>query len=73
LVVAYGSIAWLNSPNMLVVFLGGITVMFAIQSENHNRRSQESREIEDALRELLNLVRNQADSSLSEKRLAVQD
>ncbi len=62
LIIAYGYIAWINSPNLLVVFLGIITVVFTIQSENHTRRSREYHEIENALRELLSLARDQAET-----------
>ena len=73
LIVAYGYIAWSNSPSLLVVFLGTITVVFAIQSENHSRRSREYDQIESALRELLSLVRDQADTTQITQKEAEQD
>ena len=73
LIIAYGSIAWSNSPSQLVVFLGIITVVFAIQSEVHVRRSREYKQIENALRELLALVREQEVTRQIEQNQAEQD
>jgi hypothetical protein len=67
LIIAYGFVAYIYSPEFLVVFLGLVTIVFAVEAERYSSRSRENKHLEESLREIINLLEAQA---LANKRQA---
>jgi hypothetical protein len=63
LVILYGIMAWSYSQEFLVVFLGIVTVVFAVESESFARRARERNEMKIALLEMMNILRRQLENS----------